>query len=122
MQQLSQGDRKAFETIYSKYWRPLLDTAWKGLHDKQTAEDLVQGVFFSLWQKREQLQVHNLEAYLKTAVRYKVLNYVVRTKRTHEFFESFLVLKKLKKIASFDDLFFDLYKQPWFEDADPGNQ
>ncbi len=89
VQQLSQNDRKAFEIIYSKYWSPLLDVAWKGLHDKQAAEDLVQGVFLSLWQKREQLQINNLEAYLKTAVRYKVLNHVVRTKRTHEFFESF---------------------------------
>ncbi|MBL7699844.1 MAG: RNA polymerase sigma-70 factor [Chitinophagaceae bacterium] len=89
VQQLSQADRKAFEIIYSKYWRPLLDLAWKGLHDKQAAEDLVQGVFLSLWQKREQLHINNLEAYLKTAVRYKVLNYIVRTKRTHEFFESF---------------------------------
>jgi RNA polymerase sigma-70 factor (family 1) len=89
VQQLSQGDRKAFEIIYSKYWRPLLDTAWKALHDKQAAEDIVQGVFFSLWQKRDQLHVNNLEAYLKTAVRYKVLNYVVRTKRTYEFFEAF---------------------------------
>lgn len=89
VQQLSQDDRKAFEIIYSKYWRPLLDVAWKGLHDKQAAEDLVQGVFLSLWQKREQLQINNLEAYLRTAVRYKVLNHVVRTKQTHEFFESF---------------------------------
>jgi len=89
VQQLSQEDRKAFEIIYSKYWRPLLDVAWKGLQDRQAAEDLVQGVFLNLWQKREQLQVNNLEAYLKTAVRYKVLNHIVRTKRTHEFFESF---------------------------------
>ena len=89
VQQLSQEDRKAFEIIYCKYWRPLLDVAWKGLHDKQAAEDLVQGVFLSLWQKREQLKINNLEAYLKTAVRYKVLNHVIRTKRTYEFFESF---------------------------------
>src|SRR5688572_32366210 len=67
----------------------MLDSAWKGLHDKQAAEDLVQGVFLSLWQNRKQLEIDNLEAYLKTAIRYKVLNYVVRTKRTHEFFESF---------------------------------
>jgi RNA polymerase sigma-70 factor (family 1) len=89
VQQLSRDDRKAFEIIYSKYWRSLLDTAWKGLQNKQAAEDLVQGVFLSLWQKREQLQINNLEAYLKTAVRYKILNHVVRSKRTHEFFESF---------------------------------
>lgn len=89
LQQLSQEDRKAFEIIYSRYWRPLLDIAWKSLHDKQAAEDLVQGVFLSLWQKREHLQINNLEAYLKTAVRYKVLNHIVRTKRTYEFFGSF---------------------------------
>lgn len=89
LQQLSQEDRKAFEIIYSKYWRPLLDLAWKGLHDKQAAEDLVQGVFLSLWQKRHQLEINNLEAYLNTAIRYKVLNHVVRTKRTLEFFSSF---------------------------------
>ena len=89
VQQLSQEDRKAFEIIYSKYWRPMLDAAWKGLHDKQAAEDLVQGVFLDLWHRRKQLQVNNLECYLKTAVRYKVLNHVVRTKHTLEFFESF---------------------------------
>ena len=89
VQQLSQGDRKAFEIIYSKYWLVLLDAAWKSLQDKQTAEDLVQGVFFSLWQKRAQLHVNNLEAYLRTAVKYKVLNHVLRAKRTHEFFASF---------------------------------
>jgi RNA polymerase sigma-70 factor (ECF subfamily) len=89
VQQLSQNNREAFKNIYDRYWSSLLDAAWKGLQDRQAAEDLVQGVFLSLWQTREQLQVHNLEAYLKTAVRYKVLNYVVRTKRTHDFFESF---------------------------------
>jgi RNA polymerase sigma-70 factor (ECF subfamily) len=59
LHQLSQKDRKAFEIIYSKYWRPLLDAAWKGLQDKQAAEDLVQDVFLSLWQKSEQLQINN---------------------------------------------------------------
>lgn len=89
MQQLAQGDRKAFEQVYRHYWQSLLDAAWKGLKDKQAAEDLVQGVFLSLWQKREQLHIHNIEAYLRTAVRYKVLNHIARTKRTHEFFEPF---------------------------------
>lgn len=89
LQQLSRDDRKAFEIIYSKYWRPLLDLAWKGLQDKQVAEDLVQGVFLSLWQKRQQLHIDNLAVYLRTAVRYQVFNYVVRTKRTEEFFESY---------------------------------
>ena len=92
VQQLSQGDKKAFEVIYRKYWRPLLDTAWKRLKNRQNAEDLVQGVFISLWQKREQLQINNLEAYLRTAVRYKVLNHILRTKRTYEFFEPFYEL------------------------------
>jgi RNA polymerase sigma factor (sigma-70 family) len=89
LQQLAQDDRRAFEIIYNKYWQSLLDQAWKNLRDKQAAEDLVQGVFLSLWQNRKHLDIHHLEAYFKTAIRYKVLNQILRSKRTLEFFASF---------------------------------
>ncbi|MEO6188800.1 MAG: sigma-70 family RNA polymerase sigma factor [Ginsengibacter sp.] len=80
--QLSKGDHKAFEAIYFRYWRLLLDTADKRLRNTQQSEDIVQNVFMGLWKKRECLKVLNLEAYLFTAVRYEVLNFITRSKRT----------------------------------------
>jgi len=89
LQQLSRGERKAFEAIYHKYWWPLVDHAWKRLKDKQQAEDIVQDVFCKLWAKRAALQVQHLEAYLYTAVRYEILNYFSRNRQPHEFLEPF---------------------------------
>ncbi|WP_158642744.1 RNA polymerase sigma factor [Chitinophaga japonensis] len=89
LQQLSRGERKAFEAIYHKYWWPLVDHAWKRLKDKQQAEDIVQDVFCKLWAKRAALQVQHLEAYLHTAVRYEILNYFSRSRQPHAFLEPF---------------------------------
>jgi RNA polymerase sigma-70 factor (ECF subfamily) len=79
----------AYETIYRRYVHSLLKAAYKRLEDKQQAEDLVQDVFFRLWDKRERLRVTNLSAYLHTAVRYEILNYVSRNKAPLHFYAPF---------------------------------
>jgi RNA polymerase sigma-70 factor (family 1) len=82
----------AYETIYRRYIHSLLKAAYKRLEDKQQAEDLVQDVFFRLWEKRERLNVSNLSAYLHTAVRYEILNYVSRNKAPLSFYAPFEAL------------------------------
>lgn len=86
---LSEGDRQAFELIYRRYIRELYQAAYKRLENRELVEDLVQDVFFRLWNRREQLQVDNLGAYLHTAVRYEVLNYVTRNKAPLGFYAPF---------------------------------
>ncbi|MFC1225091.1 RNA polymerase sigma-70 factor [Pedobacter sp. BG31] len=72
---LKEDDRLAFEEIYRRYWPELLDTAWKRLSDTETAEELLQDVFISLYTSRHSLVIHtSLIAYLKNALKYKVLN------------------------------------------------
>lgn len=82
LDKLSDSDPKAFEAIYFRYWQPLLKAADKRLGNTHQSEDIVQNVFMGLWNKRESLKVLNLEAYLFTAVRYEVLNFITRSKRT----------------------------------------
>lgn len=93
LEQLSKSDHKAFEAIYSRYWRLLFIAADKRLKNTQQSEDIVQNVFLGLWNKRECLKVLNLEAYLFTAVRYEVLNFITRSKKTlffHSLFEEII--------------------------------
>jgi RNA polymerase sigma-70 factor (ECF subfamily) len=72
---LKEDDRFAFEEIYRRYWPELLDAAWKRLRDTETAEELLQDVFISIYTKRHSLDIHtSLIAYLKSALKYKVLN------------------------------------------------
>lgn len=84
---LSGGDRSAFEIIYRRYVRELYQAAYKRLDNREQVEDLVQDVFLKLWKRRVDLQVQNLGAYLHTAVRYEVLNYVVRNNASVGFYE-----------------------------------
>jgi RNA polymerase sigma-70 factor (ECF subfamily) len=49
------------------------------------AEDIVQTVFTDLWAKRERHSIQNISAYLNTAVKYQVINYIksALSKKSH---------------------------------------
>lgn len=71
------GDQQALGAIYEKYWETLYQAAFWHTYDEAAAKDIVQEVFLYCWQKRSQINVqHNLQAYLRAAVRFKVLNHL----------------------------------------------
>ena len=65
----------AFEVMYKRYWPELLDSAYKRLQSRQKAEDIVQEIFISLYNKRALLELTvSVKAYLSQALKFKVLN------------------------------------------------
>ena len=80
---LKAGDGAALEEIYRRYSERIFLAAFKKVRSKETAEELVQNLFISLWAKREQQQIHKLEAYLQTAIRYQVIDFI-RSKILHD--------------------------------------
>lgn len=73
---LQASDEKAFRVLYQRYWKKLYTTACYKLKNKEAAEEIVQNIFVSLWEKRTTLNIESLDDYLFTAVKYKVINYV----------------------------------------------
>lgn len=73
---LQASDEYAFRELYHRYWKKLFTTACYKLKSKEAAEEIVQNIFVSLWEKRATFQIENLENYLYIAVKYKVINYV----------------------------------------------
>lgn len=64
------------EEIYQNYWAGVLESAYKRVRDEEVAQDITQEIFISLWENRERLIIQeSLQAYLKGAVKYKVINY-----------------------------------------------
>jgi RNA polymerase sigma-70 factor, ECF subfamily len=49
LQQIAQGDRNAFETLYQRYARSVFGLALRRLGDRGRAEDAVQETFASVW-------------------------------------------------------------------------
>lgn len=86
---LVDDDHAAFTSLYEKYWELLFNISFKSLKDKAQCKDVVHDVLLDLWQRRKQAgAIENLEAYLKTAIKFKVINLVQRN-RTSSFFELF---------------------------------
>ena len=74
---VADGDKEAFTMLYRRYWESLFATAARALRSKAEAADLVQDIFLSIWNRRNDLRVTgSLAAYLQTSVRYKVIKYI----------------------------------------------
>lgn len=71
------GDRSAFNEIYQRYWFKLYKKAFERIKSRDEAEDMIQDLFIDFWMKRETLIINvSLSAYLFTAIKYKVINYI----------------------------------------------
>lgn len=62
-------NRLAFNEIYNTYWKELFHYAYKILHSKELAEDVVQDVFLRIWKNRATLEVSKLRSYLYAGTR-----------------------------------------------------
>lgn len=81
---LRSGDESAFTEIYNRYWEKLLAIGFYYTHDKQSAEDIVHNVMMSLWFRKTQVEIHSLQAYLATAVKFAVFKAIARDKKRRD--------------------------------------
>ncbi|MEC5146503.1 sigma-70 family RNA polymerase sigma factor [Chitinophaga sp. 212800010-3] len=78
LQRLYQADEAAFTEIFRRYWEKLYAIAYNRLRIRTAAEDVVQEVLASLWQRRNELNIQHLPGYLATATRYAVFRQISR--------------------------------------------
>lgn len=78
---IKNGDKKAFAQVYEHYWKKLLTISFQHTKDKEMAEEIVQDVFISLWQRRDNLEIEHLSSYLATAVKFSTFKMLHRTRR-----------------------------------------
>jgi RNA polymerase sigma-70 factor (family 1) len=72
---IRQGDEKAFEQTFRQYYERLCHYACAMLKDEDEAEEVVQHVFFTIWEKRTELEITlSLKSYLYRAVHNHCLN------------------------------------------------
>lgn len=69
LNELKKGHKTAYEQVFNKYYKALAIKAFLMLEDEMDAEDLVQNLFISMWQKSHYLSINSsLKAYLFRAV------------------------------------------------------
>jgi RNA polymerase sigma-70 factor, ECF subfamily len=78
---LGQRDEKAFEQVFKHHYKPLHAYAYTLLKDDAAAEEMVQNVFYKLWERTDGLHITgSLAAYLYRAVHNESLNYLKHQK------------------------------------------
>lgn len=81
IEKLKAGDEKAFKVIFEIYFNVLFSYAYNFLERPFLAEDIVEDVFFRLWERRELLEIKgSLTSYLFTSVKNACLDH---TKSIH---------------------------------------
>lgn len=79
--QLSQQNEAAFEQVFKEYYKTLHSYACTLLHDDANAEEMVQQVFFKLWERAAGLHISgSIAAYLYRAVHNECLNFLKHQK------------------------------------------
>ncbi|WP_324675865.1 RNA polymerase sigma-70 factor [Hymenobacter sp. GOD-10R] len=76
LQALVADDRTAFAELYERYWYRVFAVAYRKLKSREIAEELVQDLFATLWHKRAEHAIQQLEYYLLAAINRRVIGYL----------------------------------------------
>lgn len=69
-------DQGEFRRIYDQHWTKVYRYCLHYIQDAEVVKDLMQEIFFSLWDRRETIQIHSgEEAYLLRAAKYKIADF-----------------------------------------------
>lgn len=70
IKKLKEGDSQSFDFLFNKYYKDLVHFCNVFLKDQSNSEDIVQDIFFHLWENREKLSIErSLKSYLMTAAK-----------------------------------------------------
>ena len=81
VENLREGNHKAFEMLFNEWYKPLCRYANSILQCEDDAEDVVQKFFYKLWDKHQQISIHTaIEPYLYRSIHNECMNNIKQKK------------------------------------------
>lgn len=81
IEQLTAQNESAFEKVFKRYYKPLHAYAYTIVKDEAVADDMVQQVFYRMWNSSEKINIQSsIAAYLYRAVYNESLNFIKHQK------------------------------------------
>ena len=91
---IAQHDKRAFETLYKKYYQQLFAVAYRYVAQTQIAEEIVHDVFITIWNKAAQLNIqYSMKSYLFKSVVNSSLNFLKKEKNEHAKKEAYMAVQ-----------------------------
>lgn len=102
IKKFKEGDAAAFDAIYHKYSKKLYNFAYGLLKDPDSAGEMVQEVFVTLWEKRNQVDItFSFENYIFT-IAYNSIRKFFRKKSMENKVKDYLLKNSPEVIESID--------------------
>lgn len=64
-------DKATFETVYNLYWEKVYAVCYNNIRETEPAREMVQDIFKSLWERRHELELENVNNYLIRSAKFK---------------------------------------------------
>jgi len=81
-------NRRTFEDVYNRYWEKVYAVCYNNIKDVEIAKEMVQDIFKSLWERRAELELDNVERYLVRSAKLKAFEFI-RNKTTRQKIDEF---------------------------------
>ena len=69
-------DKHSFEKAYELYWDKVLAVCYNNIREIEPAKGMVQDIFRSLWERRTELEIENIEHYLIRSAKFKAFEFI----------------------------------------------
>ncbi len=116
MEKVKEGNTKAFEALFHKYYGNLCLYATKILDNDQAAEEVVQDFFVKFWEKKEQISIGtSIKNYLFKSVKNQCLNYI----KHNAIKENYIAIKKsgIQQNPDFEEHFIEIGLEETIEES-----
>ena len=83
---IKDGNVRAFETLFRSYYEPLCRYAYQWVEEMDTAEEIVQDLFYILWKERQNLQIFtSVNGYLYRSIKNKSLQHIEKERVRNDY-------------------------------------
>lgn len=104
IQNMMAGDRESFNTIFRRFYTPLVRFCIRFVGDVDVASEIVQDLFVRLWTGREKLNINtSFESYLMRSVQNASISYINKV-RAHDEVHQRLALNDVDNTDPSDEL------------------
>ncbi|MFY7828376.1 MAG: RNA polymerase sigma-70 factor [Flectobacillus sp.] len=100
---IMEDNKYAFEEVYHRYWYKLFGVAYHEIGTREEAEELVHDLFESLWNRRHQLNIRMLSAYLVVSIKHLSTNYI-KSLITNRKYQEYLIFSELRQSHSTEEV------------------
>ncbi|MVM34118.1 RNA polymerase sigma-70 factor [Spirosoma sp. HMF4905] len=105
-------DEQSFREIYLQHWEQVFNVCYSNLRDVEVAKGMVQDIFKSLWERRDELEITtSIERYLVRSAKFKVFEHLRNSKIRQEYAAECITHKSTASNSTENDVLYNNLKE-----------